>query len=530
MNRIGLLLLSTVLATPSVSTSEPGTPLDALVTELQSADASKRRKAAAAIKEIVPAKRSSVARLLPLLKHEDPVLRAEAVQLVGEVVAASGGGVGDRGKRRGRRSRLVSKQSEIGVELALKWLAAHQDTRASGLGSADGRWDCDGFAKHDPAGKEDGAGSPRYDVGVTGLALLAFMGAGYCDRGSHAHVSNVQEGLGFLLKAQGADGCIGPKDFARMPSNHAVATIALCEAWIHTWDARYRRAAQRAVRFLVTLRHPQLGWGYASGWADANTATTGWALYALRLGDLGGLDVDLDAVRSGQQWIAKMTEHRFGMIGYDYPGGAPATYAWVGGGALAEARRGSRAGLEVDRVRFPPETSAAPTAMGVWCNMLVSASARKNKLVKKSLAVCLEYTPEWDTEGGHIDMFSWFFGALSIAHHTRGYSQAGAWFDALHAAVLTTQRPVGSGAKAGSWDPIGTWGHAGGRVYSTAILALALEAPYLYAPNIIERPTVPKEFKAAVSALYARARGDDDENVRTLAKAAIKRIKRDWSE
>lgn len=32
----------------------------------------------------------------------------------------------------------------------------------------------------------------------------------------------------------------------------------------------------------------------------------------------------------------------------------------------------------------------------------------------------------------------------------------------------------------GSWDPIGAWGDEGGRVYSTAILTLTLEAYYRY--------------------------------------------------
>ena len=96
--------------------------------------------------------------------------------------------------------------------------------------------------------------------------------------------------------------------------------------------------------------------------------------------------------------------------------------------------------------------------------------------------------------------------------------------------MLPTQHPPGSGTKAGSWDPEGTWGHAGGRVYATAILALALEAPYLYAPDFIERPRIPKEFRPALAALKKMARADGDPNVRTLAKAATKRIKRDWSD
>ena len=37
------------------------------------------------------------------------------------------------------------------------------------------------------------------------------------------------------------------------------------------------------------------------------------------------------------------------------------------------------------------------------------------------------------------------------------------------------------GERAGSWDPqVDPWGHIGGRVYSTALMTLTLEAFYRY--------------------------------------------------
>ena len=37
-----------------------------------------------------------------------------------------------------------------------------------------------------------------------------------------------------------------------------------------------------------------------------------------------------------------------------------------------------------------------------------------------------------------------------------------------------------AGCEDGSWDPVGEWGAAGGRVYSTAICAMTLEVYYRY--------------------------------------------------
>ena len=40
------------------------------------------------------------------------------------------------------------------------------------------------------------------------------------------------------------------------------------------------------------------------------------------------------------------------------------------------------------------------------------------------------------------------------------------------------QQPKGSGARAGSFDPMDSWGPDGGRVYSTALMTMALEVYY----------------------------------------------------
>ena len=57
----------------------------------------------------------------------------------------------------------------------------------------------------------------------------------------------------------------------------------------------------------------------------------------------------------------------------------------------------------------------------------------------------------------------------------------------LHPAVVKTQNADRAPQKwnlHGSWDPIGAWGEDGGRVYSTAILTLTLQAHYRYTPLV----------------------------------------------
>ena len=105
---------------------------------------------------------------------------------------------------------------------ALKWLTAHQDK--------DGRWDTDGFMKHDPPmDKCDGAGILTNDLGVTSLALLAFLRSGYTDAGSteeNPFAKNIKRGLSWLIKHQEKSGRIFEAHSSAWIYGHAIATYA----------------------------------------------------------------------------------------------------------------------------------------------------------------------------------------------------------------------------------------------------------------------------------------------------------------
>lgn len=73
-------------------------------------------------------------------------------------------------------------------------------------------------------------------------------------------------------------------------------------------------------------------------------------------------------------------------------------------------------------------------------------------------------------------MYYWYYG--SYAMFQMGGRHWKKWERALKPAVIETQRT--EGAADGSWDPNGPWGHAGGRVYSTALMVLCAEVYYRY--------------------------------------------------
>jgi hypothetical protein len=76
------------------------------------------------------------------------------------------------------------------------------------------------------------------------------------------------------------------------------------------------------------------------------------------------------------------------------------------------------------------------------------------------------------------NLYYWYYATLALHQHQgEPWSR---WNEALSKNLLASQRTEGS--EAGSWDPDATWGAYGGRIYSTALASLCLEAYYRYLP------------------------------------------------
>lgn len=335
------------------------------------------------------------------------------------------------------------------IDLGLRWLSSHQ--------SEDGSWDADGFAALDPKDDPcDGPGQAHYDPGVTGLALLAFFGAGCTDRGEekeNPHASTVRNGLRYLLSIQDAEGVFGPRTSQHFIYNHAFATLALSEAWGMTRNPRYREPAERAVNWILRARNPYLGWRYGERSGENDTAVTGLCVMALASAKAAGLAVDPQAFEGAVAWLDKMTDPDTGRVGYIQRGGGSAR-------------------LEGMQDRFPVENSEATTAIGLLTRFLCGATGREPEILRGA-ALCAAKPPVWDPERGTIDMYYWWFGSMALFRV--GGDVYSAWNKAALPQVLAGQWAEGSGSRTGSWDPLDPWGPAGGRVYSTALMTLTLE-------------------------------------------------------
>jgi hypothetical protein len=260
--------------------------------------------------------------------------------------------------------------------------------------------------------------------------------------------------------------------------NHAVATTAMVEAAGLTADPRWLKSAQRALDFVALARNPYFVWRYGIKPGDNDTSVTGWMMLALHTARIINraaesakqpalFTVEEEAFDGIRSWIERVTDTEVGRVGYATRGAGPSR--------LFEAQD-----------RFPEEKSEAMTAVGMLTLLLGGVDRRKHKVLLAGAQLCSGLPPTWAPKDGSIDMIYWHFGTLAI-HQMGGCAKGAsaaerrrcyAWMEALDRALVDHQRRDGTVAGGrGSWDPVDPWGRAGGRVYATAISALALLTP-----------------------------------------------------
>ena len=355
-----------------------------------------------------------------------------------------GGMFGNRpGGGRTRNLRMFGDAGDDVMHSGLRWLRAHQ--------SRDGSWDGDGFESMCKGNRCGGPGGPLYDPGLTGLSLLAFLGAGETHK-STKHGTVVRAGLKYLMSVQDAEGCFGPRTSNHFTYNHAIAALAMAEAYGLTQSPLFKARAQNGIDFISQCQNPYLAWRYGVKPQDNDTSVTGWMVMALKSAKGAGLDVDPGSFEGAKAWLDKVTEPEYGRAGYTARGNGPA-----------------RPQELMDR--FPADRSESLTAVAVLVRVFCGAETT-DEYVRKGADLCLKNLPSWDEAGGTIDLYYWYYGSLAMFQV--GGKHWEAWKKAMVPAIVDTQRRDPTDCRLGSWDPVDPWGPEGGRVYRPALNTMAL--------------------------------------------------------
>lgn len=398
-----------------------------------------------------------------------------------------------------------TRESEAAVELSLRWLASRQ--------KRDGRWDAEehgaGQVEIDEQGVDRNFAGRDADTGLTALATLCFLGAGYTHEGGRYAVE-VDHALDWLIRQQGDDGnlCGDARYYARMYC-HAMATYALAEAWgmqketllgpiiepeivaagqhtahdvaaltiatataqplcvlpfhddlttVLSWriatglrrvdDLRLRSALSRAVTFTISQQDAVSGgWRYRTA-QEGDVSMFGWHMMSLKSAEIAGIAID-DRIRTRMRsFLDSVRQGRHGGL-YGY-------------------RRNV-----LSNGRNTEPVTPVMTAEALFCRQMLGYSPT-SEASRESVAYLLNNMPRL----AELNYYYWYYGTLAMYQYGgRPWEQ---WNSIVRDTLIAEQRR--DGPLAGSWDPNDPWGRYGGRLYSTALATLTLEVYYRLLP------------------------------------------------
>ena len=374
----------------------------------------------------------------------------------GQAIAASGGGGEGLGLGSGFSWRLKGQgradavrhgggtpESEYAVQMALRWLAEHQNY--------DGSW----TFEHQKSPKCHGScGDPGFipgKIAATSMALLPFLGCGQTHQEGE-HKKKVEMGLRFLVRSMEMQGELGSLyEMGGQMYGHGLAAITLCEAYGMTHDPSLAAPAQAAANFIVAAQDSNGGgWRYRPG-EPGDTSVVGWQLMALKSAKMAYLKVPDDTFRKAGYFLDSVQSERGSTYGYQEP----------------SARR------------------PATTAIGLLSRMYLGWP-KEHEGLQRGVHILSTLGPSTDQTAMRNNMYYNYY-ATQVMHHYGGYPWQ-RWNAVMRDYLIRTQ--ANRGHEIGSWYLDGDiHTAAGGRLYCTSMAAMTLEVYYRYMPLYREQVT-----------------------------------------
>ncbi len=333
----------------------------------------------------------------------------------------------------------ATDESEDAVEAALAWLAAHQQRNGS--------WSFD--LSHEPCNgrcrnnQREGADNARPATAATGLALLAFLGAGYSHH-EGKYAETVQRGLYFLRDAA------MPTDFgldlqSGSMYGHGIAALAISEAMAMSryngrQDTELLGLTTKVAEFTMTAQHQLGGWRYVPG-SPGDMTVSAWQILSLVSAQHGGVFLRTGTLPRAEMFIRSLSKPDLYQFGYQSQRAEPRT-----------------------------------TAIGL-CLLLYLGQSPKDVPFAKSVDGVAARGPRL------TDVYHDYYATL-LLHHVR-HREWAAWHVPLREHLIKSQSKADH--EAGSWHFKDENGDVGGRLYTTAMAAMILEVYYRYLPLYQDR-------------------------------------------
>jgi hypothetical protein len=372
-----------------------------------------------------------------LTKSQIAMIATGGSQSEAKVIQLPGGGLSGRtpegrttyGQRYG-----ATPQSEAAVDLALRWIADHQ--RPNGSWSFNLQLDpCQGRCRHSKAAGD----TPTPTTGATGLALLAFLGAGHTHQ-TGPYADNIRRGI-YYLRSVAGETQFGFDFQQGSMYGHGIAQLALGEALSMTrtedglYDTDLFHLVERGSYFTVVAQHANGSWGYIPG-SPGDTTLTGWQVLSLVAARRNGIQLRSNTFPNAKDFLRNVVADENFDFGYKGPPGEPTTTAIA---LTLLLYLGQTPGFTPFDQSLDRLADRGPTLTNVYHD---------------------------------------YYGTLAL-HHTR-HPQWDRWNTKLRDHLVAAQAKQGH--ERGSWHFKDKWGDIGGRLYTTAMCTMILEVYYRYLP------------------------------------------------
>ena len=360
---------------------------------------------------------------------EPTPVETKPANAVKKTLPTGGGLEGREAASRARRAanRGGSQASEMAVENGIRWIIKHQ--------REDGSW----RFRHDDGrcnGECRNQGVQESTTAATGLALMTMLGAGYTQR-TGPYQDEMQKGLDYLRNKMR----IGPHGGSMIQGesgmySHAIATIAICEAYIMTRDTGLRGAVELAQKYIESAQHKQGGWRYIPG-TKGDMTVTGWQLLALKSCEMAGVESGEVTWNRAQSFVNSLGTSD-GKFGYQRPDAQTPT----------------------------------TTAVGILSKMYLGGA-----LEDASLELGAQFLAK--QKPSKTDMYFNYYSTL-VLHHRQDPDWP-QWNVELRDYLVNTQNK-GDKHDSGSWYFADKHAKTAGRLYTTAMAVMTLEVYYRYMP------------------------------------------------
>ena len=320
----------------------------------------------------------------------------------------------------------------------------------------------------------DGSWGQDDKPGMTGLALLAFVGHG--ETGDSPEFGpTIRVAIQWVINnAQNFNGRLSTEaSFSPLGVySHAILTDALAEFYLLTKDERVARLIQNAVDYIILGQAPDGSWSFSYSKSLGETFVTGWQMQALYAARLTGLPFNRsankrveDSIKLGRIYLARLLRNK-----------ADGTTANPGEG------------------RFTPQDIYSRNGIAAFCGYLLG-DPQNRTLIRESMERAEKPPSQVSYKRGEPDLYTWFFPAQASIYF--GRSPRVIWNRLFQTEILKNQSPDGS------WPPLTTSISKGtprdsnpvwpsrtdlqidpgvdGRLFRTGLCTLMLEIYYRYA-------------------------------------------------